>query len=68
MSRKKSKDEKREWFIVYSDLGYFRGLKSGGKLDWSPCEDEAKPLDHLNKFTTIKILAPQEIELIFEYI
>lgn len=64
----KKKKEQREWFIVYSDLGYFKGLINGGQLEWTPYENEAKPLDHISKFQTIKFLAPQNIELIFEYI
>ncbi len=64
----KKKKEKRDWFIVYSDYGYFKGLANGGQLVWTQKESEAKPLDHLNKFNTIKYLAPKDIEVIFEYI
>jgi hypothetical protein len=68
MAKKKKKEDKRDWFIVYSDLGYFKGLINGGQLDWTQNESEAKPLDHLNKVQTIKFLAPRNIEVIFEYI
>lgn len=64
---KKNKEQK-ESFIVYSDLGYFKGLINGNQLVWAQNENEAKPLDHLNKFKTIKYLAPRNIEVIFEYI
>ena len=64
----KKKREKKKEFIVYSDYGYFKGLTNGGQLVWTPNEAEAKPLDHLNKFNTIKYLVPRNIEVIFEYI
>ena len=64
----KKKREKKNEFIVYSDYGYFKGLANGGQLVWTQNEAEAKPLDHLNKFNTIKYLAPRNIEVIFEYI
>ena len=63
-----TKETTREWFIVYSDLGYFTGLANGGQLQWSLNEKEAKPLDNLRKVDTIKLLAPQNTEVIFEYI
>lgn len=69
MARKKKKMvEKNPEFIVYSDLGYFKGLINGGQLEWTQNENEAKPLDHLSKVQTIKFLAPRNIEVIFEYI
>ena len=68
MARKKKQNDEREWFIVYSDLGYFTGLANGGQLQWSLNEKEAKPLDNLRKVDTIKLLAPQNTEVIFEYI
>lgn len=55
-------------FIVYSDYGYFKGLANGGQIVWTQNENEAKPLDHINKFNTIKHLAPYGVEVIFEYI
>lgn len=67
LSKKNKKDKAKE-FIVYSDYGYFKGLINGGQLEWTQNENEAKPLDHLNKFNTIKYLAPKNIEVIFEYI
>lgn len=66
--KKKSNNDKPQEFIVYSDLGYFKGLANGGELIWTPNEDEAKPLNHINKFQTIKYLAPRNIEVIFDYI
>jgi hypothetical protein len=66
--RKKKMVEKEKEFIVYSDLGYFKGLANGGQLVWTQDENEAKPLSHLNKVQTIKFLAPRGIEVIFEYI
>jgi|688.fasta_scaffold2083203_2 hypothetical protein len=69
MGRKKKKqEEKVKEFIVYSDLGYFKGLVNGGQLDWTQNESEAKPLYHPNQVQTIKFLAPRGIEVIFEYI
>jgi hypothetical protein len=65
---KKKRYQKPKEFIVYSDLGYFKGLINGGQLEWTPNENEAKPLNHLNKVQTIKYLAPRNIEVIFDYI
>lgn len=55
-------------FIVMSDYGYFKGLANGGQIVWTQNENEAKPLNHINKFHTIKHLAPCGVEVIFEYI
>lgn len=66
--RKKKQEEKPKEFIVYSDLGYFKGLINGGQLEWTQKENEAKPLYHPNQVQTIKFLAPRNIEVIFEYI
>jgi len=64
----KKKREKKNEFIVYSDYGYFKGLANGGQIVWTSNEAEAKPLDHLNKFNTIKYLDPRNIEVILDYI
>ena len=64
---KKKKPEKQQEFIVISDYGYFTGLKYGGEPQWSMKEDDAKPLNHLNKFDTIKHICPN-LEVIFELI
>jgi len=66
LSGKNSKKEKV--FIVLSDYGYFKGLANGGQLQWTFDQNEAKPLNHINKFNTIKYLAPHGVEVIFEYI
>ena len=42
---RKAKSDGRDWFVVYSDYGYFTGLADGGKLQWSLDENDAKPLD-----------------------
>ena len=55
-------------FIVYSDLGYFSGMAFGGEFQWSQHEKEAKPLNNMGKYRTIKYLMPQNIDIIFEYI
>ena len=72
MGRKKKQNKPLDYiqpeFIVYSDLGYFTGMAFGGEFQWSKHEKDAKPLNHMNKFKTIKYLAPQNIEVIFEYI
>jgi hypothetical protein len=65
---RKAKSDGREWFVVYSDYGYFTGLANGGQLQWSLDEKEAKPLDGIQKYHKIKQLAPQNIDVIFEYI
>ncbi len=64
---KKKKSEKQQEFIVISDYGYFVGLKYGGEPQWSMREEDAKPLNHLNKFDTIKHICPN-LEVIFELI
>jgi hypothetical protein len=68
LGRSKKKKEIRNWFIVYSDYGYFKGLANGGQLIWTQNENEAKPLDHPNKMRMIKFLAPKNIEVILENI
>jgi hypothetical protein len=50
-----------------SRLEYFCGLAYGGQLIWLDDYNEAKPLDHPNKFTTLKYLCYGE-ELIMDYI
>lgn len=64
---KKKKSEKPQEFIVMSDYGYFVGLKYGGEPQWSMKEEDAKPLNHMNKFKTLESLC-QNQELIFELI
>ena len=64
---KKKKQSKQQEFVIISDYGYFTGLKYGGVPQWSMKEDEAKPLNHLNKFDTLKAIC-QGRELIFELI
>jgi hypothetical protein len=67
-TRKKKEKEKRDWFIVMnSKLEYFCGMAYGGQLIWLDDYKEAKPLDHPNKFTTLKYLCYGE-ELIMDYI
>jgi hypothetical protein len=68
MAKKKKKAEKRDWFIVMnSQLEYFCGMAYGGQLVWCSDYNEAKPLDHPNKFNTLKYLCYNE-ELIMDYI
>ena len=70
MKGKKQKEEakNRKWFIVMnSKLEYFCGMAYGGQLIWLDDYKEAKPLDHPNKFTTLKYLCYGE-ELIMDYI
>jgi hypothetical protein len=52
---------------VLSDYGYFSGLAFGGEPQWSSRIDDAKPLDHMNKFYTLQSIS-YGIELIFEFI
>ena len=72
MGRKKKQNKPLDYiqaeFIVYSDLGYFTGMAFGGEFQWSQNKKDAKPLNNISKFKTIKYLAPQNIEVIFEYI
>jgi len=64
---KKKKPIKQQEFIVISENGYFTGLKYGGEPQWSMNENDAKPLNHMNKFQTLKYIC-QGQELIFEEI
>ncbi len=64
---KKKKPTKQQEYIVMSEYGYFTGLKHGGVPQWSMNEDEAKPLNHMNKFDTLEYIC-QGQELIFELI
>jgi hypothetical protein len=66
--KKKKEKIKRDWFIVMnSKLEYFCGLAYGGQLIWLDDYKEAKPLDHPNKFITLKGLCYAD-ELIMDYI
>lgn len=68
MKHKKQKDDKRDWFIVMnSKLEYFSGLMYGGELVWCGDYKEAKPLDDMAKFYTLKSLCYGE-ELIMDFI
>ncbi len=64
---KKKNPTKQQEYIVMSEYGYFTGLKYGGVPQWSMNEDEAKPLNHMNKFDTLEYIC-QGQELIFELI
>jgi hypothetical protein len=68
MRGKKQQTEKPKPFIIMnSRLEYFAGMMYGGQLVWSNDYNEAKPLDHINKFNTLKHLSYGE-ELILDYI
>jgi hypothetical protein len=72
MGRKKKQNKPLDYiqpeFIVYSDLGYYSGMAFGGEFQWSQHEKEAKPLNNISKYNTIRALAPRNIDVIFEYI
>jgi hypothetical protein len=63
----KQKSEKREWFIVLGEEGYFKGLINGGKPQWTQSIEEAKPLDNEHKLSTLKAVSRNK-ELLIEYI
>lgn len=63
---KKEKIEKPKSFFVISEEGYYTGLKYGGLPQWSFNIEEAKPLDHENKFITLQNICYNK-ELILEY-
>ena len=68
MKGKKIKDYKQEEFIVMnSQLEYFAGLAYGGQLIWSKDYVDCKPLDHINKYNTIKRMCKGE-EIVLDYI
>jgi hypothetical protein len=50
-----------------SEYGYFTGLKYGGEPQWSYSINEAKPLNHMNKFYTLQSIS-HGLELIFEFV
>jgi hypothetical protein len=41
-------------FLVISEEGYFSGLHNGGKFRWSFDINDAKPLNYIEQFETIK--------------
>jgi hypothetical protein len=60
--------ETRKWFIVMnSDLEYFCGLAYGGQPVWCSDYDKCKPLDNERKFKTLQLICSDK-ELIMEYI
>jgi hypothetical protein len=64
--RQKVSEEKQEWFLVFTDYGYFKGLKNGGQLDWTFDYRQAKPLNHPDKVRGIQALLPFGAELLTE--
>jgi hypothetical protein len=64
---KKKQQLKTEWYIVLSEYGYFSGLAFGGEPQWSYNINEAKPLNHINKFYTLQSIS-HNLELLFEFI
>ena len=66
--KQKEEAKNKKWFIIMnSKLEYFSGLMYGGQLVWSHDYRECKPLDHIEKFQTIKRMCYGE-ELILDYI
>jgi len=63
----KKHQKPKEFIIMNSKLEYFSGMMYGGELVWCSDYKEAKPLDHENKFETLKALCRGE-ELILDYI
>ena len=61
--------DKRKWFLVLnSNLEYFCGMMYGGEFVWCKDYEEAKPLDDIAKFNTIRSMTPPDMDLIMEYI
>jgi len=67
VSRLTVKNDKRSWFIVLGEYGYFSGLKYGGQPQWTAKYDEAKPLDDERKFKTLQVMCSGQ-DLILDYI
>jgi hypothetical protein len=67
MSTTKNKKPKPSEYIVMSEYGYFCGLAFGGEPQWSMNENDAKPLNHINKFHTLQSIS-HGLELIYEFI
>ena len=65
--RKKINKEKPKEYIVFSEYGYFCGLAFGGEPQWSMKVEDAKPLNHINKFHTLKVISGGK-ELMMEYV
>jgi hypothetical protein len=67
MSTTKNKKPKLPEYVVISEYGYFCGLAFGGEPQWSYNINEAKPLNHMNKFYTLQSIS-HGLELIFEFV
>jgi hypothetical protein len=65
--RQKVEDKPKPFIVMNSKLEYFCGLAYGGQLVWDSDYNEAKPLDHDNKFKMLQYLCFGE-ELILDYI
>jgi len=63
----KKAEKLREFIVMNSNLEYFCGTIYGGQLVWDSDYNEAKPLDRIEKFETIKRMCYGE-ELILDYI
>lgn len=68
MKGKKQEEEKPKDFIVMnSDLEYFAGMMYGGQIVWSSDYNDAKPLNHINKFRTLQNISYGK-ELVLDFI
>ena len=65
--RQKVEDKPKPFIVMNSRLEYFAGMMYGGELVWCDDYNEAKPLDHENKFKTLQYLCYGE-ELVLDYI
>ena len=64
MKKKKAQPIERQEFVVFSEYGYFSGLTYGGTPQWSMNQNDAKPLNHMNKFYTLRSIS--HMDLMFE--
>jgi hypothetical protein len=51
---KKNKKGVSKEFVIFSEYGFFTGLKYGGVPQWSLNINEAKPFDHMEKLDALQ--------------
>ena len=64
--KKNKKEGISKSFVIFSEYGFFTGLKYGGEPQWSLKIDEAKPFDHMEKLDALQRM--YHGELLIEFI
>ena len=64
---KKPKQPKNHEFVIFSEDGFFTGLKNGGEPQWSMDIKSGKPFNNERKLNALQYVVGAK-ELLIEYI